>query len=229
MKKTKRLTIALSDFLIGLLFTLLFISIGVYLSVHFRPLYYWDVDYLHIEEYSGFEKAVILENYDTLIDYCSPFYSGELDFPSIPQSVNATIHFAEVKNIFNFFFYCGILCFAALFLILLTKHSHQKSIRGFRKQKSNRYLLVSSITTLVLPLLVGAGCALNFEQAFELFHKLFFRNDYWLFDPATDPIILMLPNTFFLHCALVIIFFVFLGSTVLFLVYRHNERKSARL
>ena len=37
---------------------------------------------------------------------------------------------------------------------------------------------------------------INFEKSFVIFHKLLFSNDYWVFDPEKDPIILMLPEEF---------------------------------
>ncbi len=62
-------------------------------------------------------------------------------------------------------------------------------------------------------------------------HKIFFRNDDWMFNPSTDPIINLLPETFFLHCALIIILIIFLGSLILYLCYRHqkNQHKNTPL
>ena len=39
-----------------------------------------------------------------------------------------------------------------------------------------------------------------------------FSNDYWLFDPAADPVILILPDGYFLQCAVLILVLVFIGS-----------------
>lgn len=44
---------------------------------------------------------------------------------------------------------------------------------------------------------LGAFCAVNFTQIFVIFHEIFFDNDLWLFDPATDYMIRMLPEGFF--------------------------------
>ena len=61
---------------------------------------------------------------------------------------------------------------------------------------------------LSLPLVLGlVGVFIGFEQFFTLFHQiLFVGDDTWLFDPAKDPVILILPEDFFLHCF--ILFFV---------------------
>lgn len=49
-------------------------------------------------------------------------------------------------------------------------------------------------------------------DAFTMFHEIMFRNDYWIFDEATDPVIMILPDAFFLHCAVMIILLILIGS-----------------
>ena len=67
---------------------------------------------------------------------------------------------------------------------------------------------------------------IDWENAFTLMHKIFFDNDDWLFNPQTDPIITILPDTFFMHCGLLII-----GLTILFcaglqLLYHRKTRNT---
>lgn len=67
---------------------------------------------------------------------------------------------------------------------------------------------------------------IDWEKAFTLMHKIFFDNDDWLFNPQTDPIITILPDTFFMHCGLLII-----GLTILFcaglqLLYHRKTRNT---
>lgn len=205
-----------TDILIGIVFTLLFISIGVIAAVNFRFIYYLDISFLKIAETSGYSKEVIIENYDALIDYNSPFFSKELQFPTLPASASGLQHFSEVKNIFVSFYYIGLVSLIAALGIILYK----------KRQRDRSYLLVSSITVLVIPAVAAIGCAINFDATFVFFHKIFFRNDYWLFDPVTDPVISILPDTFFLHELIVIILFVVLGSLCLFLFSRKRPRRS---
>jgi integral membrane protein (TIGR01906 family) len=77
----------------------------------------------------------------------------------------------------------------------------------------------------VVPAICGILIALNWEQAFITFHHIFFRNDYWLFDPATDPIIVILPDAFFLHCAvgilLLVLFFSITSIMAAHILRRH--------
>lgn len=44
-------------------------------------------------------------------------------------------------------------------------------------------------------------CALDFSRAFTIFHHLFFDNDLWLLNPATDLMIRLLPESFFFAAA----------------------------
>ena len=206
----------ITDVLIGVLFTLLFISIAVVITINFRPLYYFDIDHLQISEYSGFSEEVIRENYDALIDYSSPFYKGELKFPTLAASESGLFHFVEVKNIFTGFYIMGAITLAFGVVIIIRKH----------KNKDFSYLLVSSITAIVLPILLALFLSIDFDRAFVIFHKLFFNNDYWLFDPTTDPVITILPDTFFMHCAIMIIVLVIIMSLMFFSVYLVKRQHS---
>lgn len=205
----------ITDIIIGILFSLFFISIGVIAAVNFRFIYYFDIKNLKIAEFSGYDSNVIIKNYNALIDYNSPFFKGALKFPSLPSSPEALQHFAEVKNIFVSFYYIAIITFILCLIIIFYK----------AKKKDKSYLRVSSITVLVLPLLVGIGCAINFDAAFVLFHKIFFRNNFWLFDPVTDPIITLLPDIYFLHALIIIIAIVLIGSLTLYLTSRIGRRR----
>ena len=125
------------------------------------------------------------------------------------------IHFEEVRDIFNIFKYMAI---AGVIL----------SIGGIVfciRRKEYRYLKLTSILAVALPAVLGLLVALNWDWAFVTFHHIAFDNDYWIFDPFTDPVITILPDTFFMHCALMILGCVVLGSVVCGLVYRKCKRR----
>lgn len=206
----------ITDLLIGIIFTLLFISVAVIVTINFRPLYYLDIGLLDIEASSGLSRAEIISNYNALIDYSSPFFRGELTFPTLTASPSGLQHFVEVKNIFNSFYIMGAITLVLGIIIIL-----QKS-----KNRDFSYLLVSSITAVVLPLLLGIYMCIDFDRAFVIFHKIFFNNDYWMFDPATDPVITILPDTFFLHCAVLIIVLVLLFSGIFLSIYIWKRKHS---
>lgn len=210
---TKKMFTGLINGAIGILFLIFFISLGLVFAIYFRPLYYIGME--RISEETGAPVEMIKENYDALIDWCSPFYTGELDFPSLPESAGGISHFIEVKVIFNLFF--ALLFITPLFLAGLI----------FLQQKRGSYswMLTSPIIVCILPVLIAIASAIDFNRIFVLFHELVFDNDDWLFSPYEDPIILFLPERFFMQCALIIADTVLLGCVVLLILYFFRKRK----
>ena len=51
---------------------------------------------------------------------------------------------------------------------------------------------------LILAAILGVAMSIDFTSCFTLFHKFFFTNNLWIFDPETDYMIRMLPEGFFL-------------------------------
>jgi len=210
MKKQSLFT-GLINFAIGILFLLFFISVGLCIAIYVRPLYYMGMERISAE--TGASVAMIQENYDALIDWCNPFFKGELVFPSLPSSASGISHFEEVKVIFNLFFAMLLVC--PVFLAGLICLQNRRGVTS--------YLFTSPMIVCVLPLVVAAACSIDFSKAFIIFHKIMFRNDDWLFSPYEDPIIMFLPERFFLQCALVIVATVLAGCIVLWLIYFHHR------
>lgn len=198
----------------GFIFLIFFISAGVLFAIHCRPVYYLCMKLFDIAENTGIEASVIKANYNALIDYCSPFFTGDLVFPTFSSSASGISHFEEVKVIFNIFHIAFVVSLIAL--IFICRHNI----------KSGRYnfLRTGFIVCLIVPLVLGLACAINFDSAFVIMHKVLFNNDDWLFDPATDPVITILPQNFFFVCALIIIFFVIAGSVTLLILYCHSRK-----
>lgn len=204
--------------LLSLILTLTLISLAVVLPLACKPLYYLDIHALHIPETTGYTISEIKANYDAVIDYSLSFGNAPLEFPTFPMSEGGRIHFEEVKNIFNLFKYIAI--FGTL--------TGAAGILRQRRKQSYGYLKLTAILTVALPAVIGATVALNWDWTFAAFHELAFNNDYWLFDPATDPIINILPDAYFLHCAVMILVLVILGSLICGLIYRRVQRKNVK-
>lgn len=199
--------------ILALVLTLTIISVSVVFTLAFRPLYYLDISALDISEQSGYSEEEIRENYDVLIDYNMSLGKDKLEFPTLAMSEPGRIHFEEVRDIFNIFKYMAM---AGAVL----------SIGGIVfciRRKEYRYLKLTSILAVALPAVLGLLVALNWDWAFVTFHHIAFDNDYWIFDSLTDPVITILPDTFFMHCALMILGCVVLGSVVCGLAYRKHR------
>lgn len=215
MKPTK-FTTWLVNSAVGILFLIFFISLGLAVAIYFRPFYYLGMERISAE--TGYSVETIQENYDALIDWCSPFYEGDLDFPTLPESASGVSHFVEVKVIFNLFFVLLFITPAFLAGLIFIQH----------KRGSTSWMLSSPIIVCVLPLLICLACAIDFNRIFVLFHEIVFNNDDWLFSAKEDPIILFLPERFFMQCALIIVGTVLLGCAVLLTLYVLHRKKSRR-
>lgn len=191
------------------------ITFAITFTVFFTPLYHSDIYRLGIDLTSGLDVATIKENYHRLIEYQSIFYRGGLELPDFIMSVGGRVHFAEVKRIFE------------VIQILMIGSGIVAGISVYFqiKQKEYRFLRLSSIITIIVPSIIGIVAIANFNQAFIIFHKLFFRNDYWVFDARTDPIIQILPQDFFMHCFLMIIAIILALSSICYWLYLRKQKQ----
>lgn len=203
--------------LLGIIWSFFLISLSVMVTLNFRPLYYFDIGHLNISQTSGLPEEEIRENYDTLIKYNNFWGPDTLEFPTLAMSETGRIHFEEVKVIFVALEYAAIICGVAA--IAGSIYMHKKGER--------QYLMYSSILSIAVPAVLGIGIATNWDWFFVTFHHIFFNNDYWIFSAATDPVITILPDTFFLHCAILILALVILGSVICGLIYARSK-KTAR-
>lgn len=179
-------------------------ALSLILVINGRYFYWLLLNPLDIVETSGLAKEEILLNYNCLIDYCSPFYHGELSFPTFPSSESALSHFAEVKQIFYILYWIApISLLGGLFLYQISKPLERQ------------YLLrLSGIFCLVLPACLLALFPTQFHALFFKMHGILFNNDNWLFNAATDPIITILPETYFLLCAAAVLFLLMLSGGI---------------
>lgn len=194
------------------------ICISVTAVVLARPLYYWDTDNLQIPETSGYSKEICIENYDALIDYNLIGGSEKLVFPSFSMSEQGEIHFAEVKEIFitmQVISIAGIILFAGFMLY--------RKLHGVPRE-GTLWMRFTGIVLLSAVVMIGLAMAIDWQWSFEFMHKVFFDNDYWLFDPKYDPVITILPDRFFLHCGILIVLISVTQSALLEWGYRRMNR-----
>ena len=208
-----------TNLLLALIGFLFLACVSVVLVLNLRTIYYFDIRYQQLESKTGLSEEVIRENYDTLIDY-NLVMKGvkKLEFPDFPMSEHGETHFREVKRIFFMVQYLLVIL-GVMFLFGLS--------RKLRRRDYGSLKLIS-VFTVVIPLALGALAAVSWNRFFIKFHEIFFRNDYWIFDPVTDPVIRILPDAFFFHCAVAILFFLLLGGVLVGAIYRFATRKYRR-
>lgn len=175
-------------------------SIAVPLLV--RPFYALHITSLQLEESTGLTREQILEAYDDVMDYClglrEDFAAGVLPF-----SADGAAHFADVQKLFLLdLWVLGISTLVLLILWLVRRRTGLRLLRPAQRGPAFWGCVGLGAAFLV----VGALAATDFDRAFTVFHTLFFPGkDNWIFSPATDPVILILPQEFFRNCALLIL------------------------
>ena len=182
---------------ICLFFFILTASIG--LPIYLRPFYYAHIDSMELAECSGFTEAEIREAYDEVLDYLTlpgkTFGTGVMAY-----SEGGAAHFADCKVLFDL--NAGVLIASSVSLIGL--FMLRKNLGPYRIGRRSA-AFYSGICAVVLPLILGGLAALDFDRAFVIFHGIFFPGkDNWIFDYNADEIIRVLPQEFFMHCAILI-------------------------
>ena len=203
------------DIVLALILTICVICFAIIVTVFCKQLYYFDIDYLHIASDTGLSKEIIQKNYDILIQYQCIFYRGELNLPNFIMSESGRIHFEELKRIFD------IIQIVFIITAILSSYMIYTSL----KEKEYRFLPLTSLFSIGIPSILGLLASVDFNQAFILFHKIVFRNDYWIFDYRTDPVITILPEAFFMHCFFMIISIVIIISLCLYGIYLKKKKQ----
>ena len=167
------------------------ILLTIYLAWIFYPL---EIQWLNLTNRVYLKPETIQYNFHILMNYLTSPFSQALEMPDFRSSAAGLHHFEVVKNLFHFVQFLTLLTLP-IFYYFVKKIVKKGFLSVFRK---------SILLLVFLPLLIGlVGVLIGFEQFFTLFHQiLFVGDDTWLFDPAKDPVILILPETFFLHAFL---------------------------
>lgn len=176
---------------LGILFIFLFVlSFSISCVIFFTPLYKATAIHLELPEMLGMNQETLWGNYDHLMDYLIKPWVTELNMPNFPSSESGLFHFWEVKNLFllNHIILAISGIWAGIYLYQTKKQARTWTlIRPF-------YLMI------FIPIVMLFLIFLNFDTVFVLFHELAFNNDMWIFNASTDPIILALPQEFFMYC-----------------------------
>ena len=176
-----------------------------------RPFYYAHIGPLRLVERTGYTEEEIKTAFDEMLDYClgkEEFSTGVLKW-----SESGRDHFTDVRVLFKLdlqVLACSLGMLAAL-AILARRGRHQPA------RLLGRGPAFWAGAGLGAACLIVAGlAALDFDRAFRVFHALFFPGkDNWLFDPARDQIITILPQAYFRDCAILILAILTVGCAAL--------------
>lgn len=189
----------------GIIIAIFTIGISTIITLNSKFIYYYSIDKYNLEKIANISKEMLIVDFDRLINYLQNPFIEKLKFNNFPMSINGEFHFYEVKKIF-LWIYVITISITLLFIILVM-------INKFNKRKIHIYKILNyGANTLIITIIsLLTIMTIDFSKAFIVFHKIFFNNDYWIFDERTDPIIKVLPEEVFMLYALVIIGLVFIA------------------
>lgn len=218
--------------------------VAALLLTSFQIAIYGDSEYRFYErEYEKYQVADSLDmEMDDIMDVTEKMMAyliGEREELSVITDVDGRtqdffneqdrFHMGEVKGLFlgglrirNILAGAGV---ALIVLLALWKAELGKIL-------PRAYFIALGISFLLTAVL-GILFASDFNKYFTIFHEIFFDNDLWMFDPATDYMIRMLPEGFF-YDFVIRIGSVFAGGLVLagvlaggWMVYRRKKLKGS--
>lgn len=221
-KRTQKLLGVIASLALIVIFLISSFEIGAYSDFGFYQKEY--------EKY-GVADDLYMEMPDimTVTRYMMSYLRGGEDALSIETTVEGNrkdffneqdrFHMGEVRNLFI----GGLrLRWAAVIVLVLV-------VAVFLKLRGDWRQVLPAMYQRTLAVFLGMAAVLgvlmwqNFNRCFIIFHKIFFDNDLWMFDPETDYMIRMLPEGFFYDIAMRIglIFIAFLlASLVVSVIWR---------
>ena len=192
--KTKLLSILCA---VCVVFFLLTVAIG--LPIYIRPFYYAHIEAFDLPARSGYTAEEIRAAYDEVLDYLT-LPGKEFSTGVLPHSAEGKAHFEDCKVLFDL--NVSILIGSGLVLAVLFFMRKKWGPYRIGKHSAPFWAAVLSVTA---PIMIGCLAALDFDRAFVIFHSIFFPGKTnWVFDWYEDPIIRVLPQEFFMDCAILI-------------------------
>lgn len=217
-------------------------SLSFFLVVSTPLFYFFSIKIFEIEKATGLTQAILLKNYQHLLNYLLLPWVKELRFFDFTSSYQGLKHFAEVKVLFQthllFFFLMTLLfSFAPLYKNFAKSKSNNETLtevlnlcpktEGLYQKVLSRKGNQEKIFPLfffVLSIFLGSLPFFAPQQAFVWLHERLFQNRDWIFDPSKDSVILALPFSFFAFL-FVLIFLFALILQLIFFVFAFSKQK----
>lgn len=198
--------------------SLFIISFSIAFVILCRPIYYYHIKSLDLENKTGYTYEEIKDAYDDIINYT--VFNKEFKTGKLKYSSNGKSHFKDCKKLFMIdFIVLGITT-----IVIMIKKKLWSNIKRINFWSS--IVVMSSFTIILLSSLI-----IGFDKCFKLFHKIFFYGKTnWMFNPYEDEIIILLPKEYFMNCSIIaisIIFIICITNIIIDMCY--NSKKEVRL
>lgn len=217
MRKINSLVIR---FVKGVMVALFTIGISVIFTLNLKVIYNYCIDKFNLNNVVNLKKEDIMLDYKNLINYLQNPFNKKLTFNNFIMSKNGEIHFFEVKRIFLFIYLAVVVILFIALIYLLIKKINNKKLYIYKDLNYGANTLIGFIC------IIAFSMYLDFSKAFIMFHKIFFRNDYWIFDESLDPIIKVLPEEVFMIYAVIILILILIFIVSYKIYYYKNINKN---
>ena len=176
------------------------VSFSAFIPCYFKGFYTPWVNWLDIPTTSGYSVDKILYAYSNVLDF---IWRGAEFNPGIPMTESGIDHFRDCIPLFwmQLWFMLGSFIYLVVYFVLLSLDK----IKPIKWGKLPLYAY-GGIFLIGLLAVLGIWAAISFDSLFTVFHTVFFPGkENWVFDPRYDKLILILPEQYFLVCAVFII------------------------
>jgi integral membrane protein (TIGR01906 family) len=167
-----------------------FVIVAVAVLLFLNPIWVgFDQDRSDVAGLTGYSHAQVVQITGSIL---SDLVFGP---PNFDVSVNGAPvldagergHMADVRKVL---LTLGLVALIAVVMLLLAGLASRGRRWFWRAVSRGAQVLVVGV------IVVGAGFALFFDQAFELFHEIFFAPGTYMFDPRTEKLVQLFPDQF---------------------------------
>lgn len=201
------------------------ITFSIALPIYCRFFYYLQIKPLGLPEATGYDIETIKAAYNQVLDFLT-LPNREFGTGVFKYTESGKAHFYDCKVLFNLNLIVLIVSsVVGVTLFVLDKLKIITLSKPFKMNVS----FISALSIFIFFALLAIVVAINFDVAFTVFHHIFFpgKNN-WLFDPRYDQILRILPQDFFMNCAILIgasIILISLGIIIFQLIKRRKTTK----
>ena len=200
--------------------TLIIISQSIIFPTFFMPFFRWQYNRLGVAETINIEKDELMRVTTDLLDYMRGRRDSLEDVYGVVAGQERRFfsdieirHMIDVLELYNLTFMVRNVAFFLMIGLILGLVLMKERVL-YVLARCCREVLVGFL--ILSGLLVGI-IAINFERAFDIFHHIFFNNDYWILNPRVDLLINMVPLGFFIHISIFIAGLLLLSSGLVIL------------
>ena len=145
-----------------------------------------------------------------MLDYFNGV-SDEFSAGALPFSESGSAHFDDCRVLF--LLDLRLLAGSLIVIVLLKLYDKRYKLPHLGGHGAPFWGAAGMAAALAL---IGIAAATDLDRAFIVFHSLFFPGkDNWVFNAATDPVILIMPDAFFRSCAILILTVLLIPSAVI--------------